>query len=60
MCGDSSHREIIEKYCDSIIQVLIKFTMWKNMECHCKSSKVNWKSKVDFLEKTANCNIRYG
>ena len=27
MCGDSSHREVIEKYCDNIIQVLSKCTV---------------------------------
>ena len=56
MCGYSSHRKIIEQHCDtiiSIIQVLNKCTIWKNRECQCKSSKVKWTSKVDFLKKTA-------
>ena len=47
MCGDGSHREIIEKYCDDIIQVLNKCTIWKNREFQCLSSKVKWNSKVD-------------
>ena len=47
MCGDNSHREIIEKYCDSIIQVLNTCTIWKNRECQRKISKVKWNSKVD-------------
>ena len=38
MCGDSNHREIIEKYCKSVIQVLNKCAIWKNRECQCKSS----------------------
>ena len=53
ICGDCSHREIIEKYCDSIIQVLNKCTIWKNRECPCKSSKVKGNSKEVFLKKTA-------
>ena len=53
VCGDSSHREIIEKYCDNIIPVLNKCTIWKNRECQCKSSKAIWNSKVDFSKKTA-------
>ena len=60
MCGDNSHREIIEKYCDSIIQVLNTCTIWKNRECQRKISKVKWNSKVDWKKKQQICNIRYG
>jgi hypothetical protein len=53
MCGDSDHCELIENYCNNIIQALSKCTIWKNIGYQSKNSKVRWNSKVDLLKKTA-------
>ena len=55
MCCDSNHYQLIDKYCNTLIDILNKSTVWKEVKISnnkCKSN-LRWNNKINNLKKEA-------
>ena len=61
MCCDSGHCDMIDTYCNDIIFVLSRSTVWHDNECSKQSnSKVKWSCELQKLKLDDKKNIECG